>query len=395
MIPDPLLSQIFEDYERYKETRLEDRYYRSDAVLQLVDELKRDPLFEVEPAGKSFEDREIYLIKVGKGKIKVFSWAQMHGDEPTANSALFDFINFLKNPGKFQKVRDDILENLTLWIMPLVNPDGAERFTRENAQGVDLNRDALALATPEAKILMSSFCKIEPDFAFNLHDQGRAHAAGKSGKPATISFLAPPPDDINSMPFNRQIAKLLISNLVDHLSGLIPGSIGRYSEEYEMRAFGDSFQGLGAATILIESGGYQSDIRRSFQRSLNFFLFIVAFRSIISREYQKYNTLLYDTLPENRKELYDLLIRNIMVDGEVVSIGINRIEKPAKSGRPVEIIGIVKRIGGLKNRKGYTEFDGSGLSTSKRISNGCRANFELLSGDAKAFGVVNGVLTQK
>lgn len=388
---DRIQFEIPREYAGFKEEGLPDRYYTFNDVDKLIGDLRGDPLFDVETAGKSEEGREIRLIKTGTGSTVIFMWAQMHGDEPTANAALFDLMKFLRNPGRFVNLRDEILDNLTLWIMPLVNPDGAERFTRENASGVDLNRDAYDLTTPEANVLMNSFRHIKPDFAFNLHDQGRAHAAGDSGRPATISFLAPPPDKSNSNPPNRLNAKKLISSLVDHLQKLIPGHIGRYSEEFEYRAFGDSFQALGAATILVESGGWEDDIERRFQRSLNFFLFITAFKSIISGEYLSFDTKLYDGLPGNKKVMYDLLIRGVKLEGELVNIGINRIEVPSKTGRPVKIKGTVKRIGKLRNRRGYTEIDGTGLSIVPAVRIGGRANFVLQQGEKKVYEVKDGI----
>ncbi|MBN8545716.1 MAG: peptidase M14 [Ignavibacteria bacterium] len=387
---DRVQFEILNEHAGFKEERLPDRYYTFNDVDLLIGELVGQPLFDVQTAGVSEEGREIRLIKSGRGKIRVFMWAQMHGDEPTANAALFDLMKFFRNPGRFSKLRDEILDNLTIWIMPLVNPDGAERFTRENASGVDLNRDAHDLTTPEANVLMNAFRNIKPDFAFNLHDQGRAHAAGDSGKPATISFLAPPPDDKNSIPPKRLNAKKLISNLVDHLQKLIPGHIGRYSEEFEYRAFGDSFQALGAATILVESGGWEDDIERRFQRSLNFFLFITAFKSIIPCEYLSFDTKLYDELPGNKKVMYDLLIRGVSLQGKIVNIGVNRIEVPSKKGRPVIVKGTVKRIGKLRNRRGYKEIDGTGLSVVPPVRNGGRADFVLQRGEKKVYEVNNG-----
>jgi len=56
----------------------------------------------------------------------------------------------------------------------MLNPDGAERFTRRTAQMIDMNRDASALATPEAKILKSTHDMYQPEYGFNLHDQETA-----------------------------------------------------------------------------------------------------------------------------------------------------------------------------------------------------------------------------
>ncbi|MFY0573591.1 hypothetical protein ACN28S_03785 [Cystobacter fuscus] len=76
--------------------------------------------------------------------------------------------------------------------LPLLNPDGAERFQRRNAQGIDINRDALALQTPEGRTLKAVRDRLQPALGFNLHDQSWRTAVGDSGRPASISVLAPP-----------------------------------------------------------------------------------------------------------------------------------------------------------------------------------------------------------
>ena len=69
----------------------------------------------------------------------------MHGDEPTATQAIFDIFNLLIS-NDFTKEKKDILKHVTLHFLPMLNPDGAENFARRNALGIDINRDALAIA---------------------------------------------------------------------------------------------------------------------------------------------------------------------------------------------------------------------------------------------------------
>src|SRR5262249_56925142 len=97
-------------------------------------------------------------------------WSQMHGDEPTATAALFDVFDYFQRH-QTDRVVQRILTSLTLYIVPMLNPDGAERFQRRNAQGIDINRDALRLQTPARhtrKILRDRF---KPRVGFNLHNQ--------------------------------------------------------------------------------------------------------------------------------------------------------------------------------------------------------------------------------
>src|SRR5690606_10209385 len=98
--------------------------------------------------------RSIQMLKAGKGSTGVLLWSQMHGDEPTATMAIFDILNFLeaRNDG-LDALRNRILEKTTLYFLPMLNPDGAEKYERRNAQGIDLNRDAAYLQAPESNIL--------------------------------------------------------------------------------------------------------------------------------------------------------------------------------------------------------------------------------------------------
>ena len=101
---------------------------------------------KVDEVGKSFANREIYQIEWGKGPKRVFLWSQMHGDEPTATSALIDMFTVLqKHRGKEWVKR--IEKELTIRAVPMLNPDGAELYIRRNLQGIDINRDAQNLAT--------------------------------------------------------------------------------------------------------------------------------------------------------------------------------------------------------------------------------------------------------
>ena len=47
-------------------------------------------LFRMEQIGESVEGRSINHVQVGSGSTRILLWSQMHGDEPTATSALFD-----------------------------------------------------------------------------------------------------------------------------------------------------------------------------------------------------------------------------------------------------------------------------------------------------------------
>ena len=66
---------------------------RHSDVKNYLEEIKKLGI-KVEEVGRSYANREIYQMEWGKGKRKVFLWSQMHGDEPTATSALFDMFAY-------------------------------------------------------------------------------------------------------------------------------------------------------------------------------------------------------------------------------------------------------------------------------------------------------------
>ena len=128
-------------------------------------------LMRLEDAGTSLEGRPIRLVRFGTGERRVLVWSQMHGDEPTGTLALLDVLRFLGGRRGTDAWVDAMLDQLSVVVLPMLNPDGAEHHRRETAAQIDLNRDALVLATPEARILKTLHQQFEPEHAIHLHDQ--------------------------------------------------------------------------------------------------------------------------------------------------------------------------------------------------------------------------------
>src|SRR5690606_15400162 len=114
-------------------------------------------------------------------------------NESTTTKALFDFFKFLSQEEAFQDEIEAFLRNYTFYVFPILNPDGAKLYTRENANGVDLNRDAQNLSEKESQCLRRVFEELNPSLCLNLHDQRSIYGL-KNGNPATISFLSPAAD---------------------------------------------------------------------------------------------------------------------------------------------------------------------------------------------------------
>jgi hypothetical protein len=318
----------------------------------------------VDKVGKSIEGRDIYLISMGSGKTKVFLWSQMHGDEPTATAALFDIFKFFSDEGAFPDLKKFLLSNLSLYIIPMVNPDGAEVFQRRNIVEIDLNRDVLRQQTPEAKILKGVFDSLKADFGFNLHDQGRDYSASNSFNPASISFLAPAPDYEKNLTPPREKAMKLIGNMTNVLNEFIPGHIAKYSDDYELRAFGDNFTKWGTATVLLESGGWRGDREKQFLRKINYITLLSALNSIASGIYANTDLSVYESIPQNEKFMMDAILRNLKIKKDnieyVIDIGINFDEVNVNGAKDFYLKAEIEDVGDLSVFAGYEEFDLSG-----------------------------------
>lgn len=325
------VSQLWESYPDFKESSLDKRRFKHKDIIPLIEKLRKNENFTVQKVGESIEGRDLFLISTGEGDIDVFLWSQMHGDESTATMALFDIFNFLDSE-KFAAENKELLSKLKLHFLPMLNPDGAEVFQRRNALGIDVNRDALRLQSPEGKTLKRIRDSLDADFGFNLHDQSRYYNAETTNKPATISFLAPAYNyekDINEV---RGNAMKLIVSMNRELQKFIPGQVAKYNDDFEPRAFGDNIQKWGTSAILIESGGYLNDPEKQEIRKLNFVAILSALNSIATGAYEDEKLEEYRKIPENDSKLYDLrltgLAYNLNEKEYIIDLGINHQEIP-------------------------------------------------------------------
>ena len=284
----------------------------------------------------------------------------MHGDEPTATQAIFDIFNFLASNG-FKSEKQEILSNLTLHFLPMLNPDGAERYQRRNLLGVDINRDALRLQSPESKTLKRVRDSLEADFGFNLHDQSTYYNAERTEKPATISYLAPAfnyEKDINETRANAMKIIVFMNNIIQKYA---PGQVGRYNDDFEPRAFGDNIQKWGTSTILIESGGYSNDVEKQEIRKLNYVSILSAIYTIAEENYKEIPIDEYSKIPENDRKLFDLKITNatyhLLDKAYKLDIGINRLEVDKKENTDFWYSSRILELGDLSTYYGYKTLD--------------------------------------
>jgi hypothetical protein len=359
-----LFTSLFKNYDNYREKKLNSDFISHSQLTEFIQGLQTKNLFRVEKLGESIDGKEIFSVVFGEGKTQILAWSQMHGDEPTATAALFDLFNFFSSQDQFDDLRKALLKKITFHFIPMLNPDGAEMFTRENAFNVDLNRDAMLLQSYESKILWDYAEKIEPEFCFNLHDQNSYYTAGRSNNTSAISLLAPPMNHVKSINYIREKSMQVICRINEALSQFIPQNIARYKDDFEPRAFGDNFTKKGISTILIESGFYKNDMKKDFVRKLNFIALLSAFNSIAEKDYENTDHKKYFDIPENEELLFDLLLRNLTLNYNgrnfKIDIGINREKKRIKESQSFYYKSKIADLGDLSIFYGIEEYDLTG-----------------------------------
>ncbi len=328
-------------------------------------------LFTAREAGRSVEGRAIYHVKAGSGPAPVLLWSQMHGDEPTATSALFDVFEYLRRH-RAEPVAARILSTLTLHVVPMLNPDGAERFTRRNAQGIDINRDALHLATPEGRLLKQLRDDLKPVIGFNLHNQSwrtALHTAGAPPVPASISLLSVAYDEARTVNAGRLLTKKLAATVRGAIEPLAPGRIGKYDDSFEVRAFGDNITLWGTPVLLIETGPWPDENPDPALVRLNFIAILSALDALASGRVHRADPARYDSLPVNDSGLSYWVLRGGHVlrgDGQPafradVGITAQRRVRTADGRRELAITTNIDDVGDLRNTGALFSVDATGL----------------------------------
>jgi murein peptide amidase A len=138
--------------------------------------------------GRSVEGRPISAVRVGDPDAArtALVVGQIHGDEPAG-----------RRVAALLRARKDI-RGVDLWVVDSVNPDGARRGRRQNARGVDLNRNwpvrwkktarggryyggPRPLSEPESRAIEKLAQRIKPDVSIWYHQPYGAVLIGCTG----------------------------------------------------------------------------------------------------------------------------------------------------------------------------------------------------------------------
>ncbi|MGH3646551.1 MAG: M14 family zinc carboxypeptidase [Micromonosporaceae bacterium] len=221
----------------------------------------------LETIGTSNEGRDLYLAKVGRGPTKVLYLTQQHGNEPLGTEAALQLLRRLGNGGAEW---DAILDKVTLLVVPRVNPDGSERFWRQNydpdcagafctpGRGFDVNRwhdpavSPDANPVPEAAAVQRTFARYSPALVIDYHHQGSYRS--DDGDMITTSIFWPNASGVPepALTLSRQTCVVINDTLthygfaeVSQYPGTLPRGIAR-------NAYG--LQGAGSVLVELRGG---------------------------------------------------------------------------------------------------------------------------------------------
>lgn len=196
---------------------------RYEDVIQFIGELqKKSGKLRVESFGKSVEGRDLPLMILAdppiskplearqSGKPVIFIMANIHAGEVEGKEAMIRLSRRILT-GDLRA----LLKNLIILIAPIYNADGNEKIstdnrsaqygpiggvgTRENARGMDLNRDYMKLESPEANALIGLFNRWDPHLTVDLHTTNGSY----HGYHLTYSPMLNPNADARLIAFER------------------------------------------------------------------------------------------------------------------------------------------------------------------------------------------------
>jgi murein tripeptide amidase MpaA len=242
------------------------RMHSNEQLVEALHRLERRGAVELEVIGQSNEGRDLYLASVGHGPREVFYMTQQHGNEVHATEAALQVLRTLSGNGaEARKIRDEI----TLRIAVRVNPDGTERFWRQNydpdnsgpfhaaGRGFDINRyhdPNMAPEdnpVPEAAAVRRAYDKYQPEIVVDYHNQGTY--VTDDGDMVTMSVFWPNNPGVDAAVVDR--SKQVAVQIFDAVSPKGHATVTRYPGGTDGVIARNAYGLMGSASVLVETRG--------------------------------------------------------------------------------------------------------------------------------------------
>ncbi|MGP9536470.1 M14 family zinc carboxypeptidase [Brachybacterium sp. AOP43-C2-M15] len=288
-----------------------------DMVAELT-ELRDQHGVQLRQAGESHEGRGVWLAGVGHGPRTVLVVAQQHGNEPHGSEAALDYLHTLatRDSPEMRRIR----EEMTIWVMPRANPDGAAHNWRQNhdpecdvdirectpGQGIDPNRwhdptvPTAEVPVPETAAVRDVVAEVAPELVLDLH--GQLSYVDDEGAPITASVAWPviAPEDLTpereaAVDYAKRVSVLMAESVDSAPRGVASQyPLGDGSLVTARNAYGWE----GVATVLFEqrSDGGTRDLRPRVKEAYDALMSVT--RSVADGSVHQVDPVLADAIPE-------------------------------------------------------------------------------------------------
>jgi hypothetical protein len=222
---------------------------------------------------------------------------------------------------------------------------------------------------------------LQPRVGFNLHNQGWRTSVGTPPKPASISLLSVAFDEARSDSEGRTLTKKICAVIRDALEPFASGQIGRYDDEFEVRAFGDNLTLWGTPVVLIETGPWPAADPDPALVRLNFIAILSALDSLATGAVERASPERYESLPVNESAVFYILVKNAtVINGAgvppyVADIGIaaTRRVRDADGQRQVQLATTIDDMGDLRTLGALRVIDATGMTAVPLVSESVEA----------------------
>lgn len=186
-------------------------------------------LVDVASTGTSGEGRELLYATVGEGSKTFWLQARIHGDELHSTEAVLQILDRLASGSPWAK---QVREELTVVVIPMYNPDGAEANIRQSTTPTrtDLNRDWENFVQPESPAFWRLWRDTAPTYALDLHHMSEAPVVEGTDdlNQFQIGARSISPSRMTEQQWRTNRAMAMVS--VDALSGYGPVNVAKYPD---------------------------------------------------------------------------------------------------------------------------------------------------------------------
>ena len=179
---------------------------------------------------------------------------RQHGDEPVSTQAALRWVS--RCAAMPSGALSRTLGGVTVYIVPIANPDGADKLSRFTGTSGDMNRDWGVFALPETRALYAAYRQIAPSAVIDMHSWDLTD-------PFQANSVEASPGSYSSASQPRLASGAIQSGIIKAVRGVTGQEVSAlsYSPEADPRLCHRYFAALGTPAVLVETAAGPSDSR--------------------------------------------------------------------------------------------------------------------------------------